>query len=153
VWSWLLPFENNSYRSSKDKEAIVRDLRTKVILYRHWLAAFFDGPGDYLLGDFRNGVFTITQKRIVGTQGYFPVVRLVVRNAEVGGTIMEARYSCPAVYAFGVLAVFMELMALRDHQYFLAVLYPILWCVFHAFGCFSYQTEKEKIDAKIREVL
>jgi hypothetical protein len=26
---------------------------------------------------------------------------------------MEARYSCPAVYAFGVLAVFMELMALR----------------------------------------
>jgi len=66
---------------------------------------------------------------------------------------MEARYSCPAVYAFGVLAVFMELMALRDHQYFLAVLYPILWCVFHAFGCFSYQTEKEKIDAKIREVL
>ena len=81
MWSWLLPFGNNSYRSSKDKEAIVRDLRTKVHLYRHWLPAFFDGPGDQLVWDFRDGVFTITQKRIVGTQSYFPVVRLVVQDA------------------------------------------------------------------------
>jgi len=88
-----------------------------VHLYRHSLSAFFDGPGDELLGDFRNGVFTITQKRLVGTQSYFPVVRLVVKDAEGGGTIMEARYSCPAVYAFGVLAMFMELMALSYHQY------------------------------------
>ncbi len=98
-------------------------------------------------------MFTITQKRIVGTQSYFPVVRLVVQDAEVGGTIIEAQYSCPAVYAFGVLAVLLETTALRYHQYFPAVLVPIFWCIFHAFSCFSYQTEKEKMDAKIREVL
>jgi len=105
------------------------------------------------VGDFRNGVFTITQKRIVGTQSYFPVVRLVVQDAQGDGTITEARYSCPAVYAFGVLAVFMELMALHYHQYLPAALVPIVWCIFHAFSCLSYQTEKEKMDAKIREVL
>lgn len=98
-------------------------------------------------------MFTITQKRIVGTQSYFAVVRLVVQDTEVGGTIMEAQYSCPVVYAFGVLAVFMEIMALRYNQYLPAVLVPIFWCIFHAFSCFSYQTEKEKMDAKIREVL
>jgi len=153
VWLWLLPFETNSYRSSKDKETVVRDLRPKVHLYKHWLPAFFDGPGDQLVGDFRNGVFTITQKRIVGTQSYFPVVRLLVQDAEGGGTIMKARYSCPAVYAFGVLVLFVELVALRYHQYLPAVLLPIFWCIFHAFSCLSYQTEKEKMDAKIRDVL
>ena len=94
-------------------------------------------------------MFTITQKRLVGTQSYFPVVRLVVKDAEGGGAIMEARYSCPA----GVLAMFMELMALSYHQYVPAALVPIAWCIFHAFSCFSYQTEKEKVDAKIREIL
>ena len=153
MWSWLLPFENKSYRSSKRKDTVIEDLRTKVHLYRHWLAAFLEGPGDELLGDFRKGVFTITQKRIVGAQSYFPVVRLLVQDAELAGTIMEAQYSCPAFYTLGALAVVTELVTLRYHQYLPAVLVPIFWCIFHVFSCFAYQTEKEKIDAKIRDVL
>jgi hypothetical protein len=75
-------------------------------------------------------------------------VRLVAHDAEGSGTIVKARYSCPAVYAFGVPVVFMEFTALGYQQYLAGALVPILWCMFHALSCLSYQAEKEKMSPR-----
>jgi len=152
MWVWLLPFERNSLRSAKDKGTIIRELIAAVHLYRHWLFALIEGPTGEIVGDFREGRFNLVQKRVSGPGGYFPLARIIVEE-DGGGSILKIRYSSPPFHVFLSLVFLWALFFIFRHQWAVAFVIPTLWGIAHMFCCLSYQIEKERMEAKIRDIL
>jgi hypothetical protein len=152
MWKWLVPFESNSLRSTKSAEVVTKELLSVVQLQRHWLLAVLLGPSGQLVGDFSGNRFTLTRKRIVGKNSYFPLARVTVRDAE-GGAILEIHYSSPMFYLLVALVFGAALMAVQHHHWDAAVLILLFWLVGHAVCSVAYQMDKEKIDAEIRQTI
>jgi hypothetical protein len=112
----------------------------------------FLGPSGQLVGDFSGNRFTLIRKRIVGKNSYFPLARVMVRDAE-GGSVLEIHYSSPMFYLIVALVFGVELLAIQYHHWDAVVLILLFWSVGHAVCSLAYQTEKEDMDAEIRAVL
>ena len=152
MWSWIVPYERSSLRSGKNKDALIQELREVVYLHRHWFLALIDGPAGALVGDLSGDRFNLAQKWIVGSGGYFPLARVIVREAD-GGSVLEIRYSSPPFYVVLAAIVLIELRLVLHHEWEAAVLMPIGWSLAHVFLCLVYQNDKERMDSQIREIL
>jgi hypothetical protein len=152
MWAWVVPYESNSLKTPKAPDVVITQLCGIVQLRRHWLLAWLLDPAGQLIGDFRNNRFTLAQKRIGGANFYFPLVRVIVREAEEGA-VLKIRSFAPMVYMSIAFGMFMVLISVRSHQLGSAAFSGILWVFGHAGCTMAYQWDKEKIEAKIREVL
>jgi hypothetical protein len=95
---------------------------------------------------------SIVQKWVSGNGRYFPFATVVVKEDD-GGSILEIRYSSPPFYVFLGLVSLLEFLLISKHQWAGAVLLPALWGFAHMFSCLFYQIEKERLAAKIRDIL